>query len=279
MKSNAVQQQTIREYLLGRIAVEEREKLEEQLLIDTELYEELLVSEDELVDEYLRDDLSGADREDFESHFFAAPEHQEKVRFARAFRKYVAVSAAAAVSADVGVADQLAVKPDFSDLPPKRGLFSSFLPFQNPIVSYSALAALVLMLTGIGWVAWKNLSNPASTGQGEILAVTLTPGFQRSEGETKRFAIRSGVGTIRLQLLLPGNQYQSYEATVQDFESRAVATKSNLKPTSVDDNPAVFVDLNPSQLTPGDYVIKLSGVPPGGDSTGVASYSFRVLNQ
>ena len=67
--------------------------VEARLFTDREFYDELSIVEDELIDQYLGGAMSDADRESFESHFVSSPERQQKVRFARALKKYVSVSA------------------------------------------------------------------------------------------------------------------------------------------------------------------------------------------
>ena len=58
MKSHAKEQETIRQYLLGLLPPEEMSQLEERLLANSAFYEELLIVEDELVDEYFADELA-----------------------------------------------------------------------------------------------------------------------------------------------------------------------------------------------------------------------------
>ena len=85
-------QERIRRYLLGQLSDGAGEDFEQELLVDEELLEELLVVEDELIDEYLMGELPGDERVQFEQHFLAALERQEKLRFARALSRYVTVA-------------------------------------------------------------------------------------------------------------------------------------------------------------------------------------------
>src|SRR5262245_16068234 len=79
----------LRNYLLGTFPESEREKLEQRVLTEAAVYEELLTTEDELVDQYLTNQLSEAERKQFESHFSASQDHQQKIRFGRTFRTYI----------------------------------------------------------------------------------------------------------------------------------------------------------------------------------------------
>ena len=89
----AVDERQICQYLLGKLGVEEQQRFEEQLMTQESLFDELMVLEDELIDEYLKGTLSPVDRTDFEKHFLATPERRQKLQFAQALRKHVAATA------------------------------------------------------------------------------------------------------------------------------------------------------------------------------------------
>src|SRR5687767_9309299 len=82
-------QERIRRYLLGQLNDGAREEIEQQLILDEDLLEELLVAEEEVIDEYLTGKLGVEDRDAFERHFLATPERQAKLKFGRAFSRYL----------------------------------------------------------------------------------------------------------------------------------------------------------------------------------------------
>ena len=92
MTHETAEEKQLCQYLLGKLAEDEQRQLEEQLMTQANLFEQLEVLEDELIDEYLRNTLSNKDREGFEKHFLSSPERHQKLRFAQAFRSYVAVA-------------------------------------------------------------------------------------------------------------------------------------------------------------------------------------------
>jgi anti-sigma-K factor RskA len=80
----------IRRYLLGNIQVEdERRKIEKRLMLDDDYFEEILIEEDELIQDYVDDQLSTDERRRFEKHFFISEERRDKIKFARALRRYI----------------------------------------------------------------------------------------------------------------------------------------------------------------------------------------------
>src|SRR5919206_1681600 len=90
MSFNEKDRREARLYLLGRLESEPRsEQVEARMMSEPEYYDELLVVEDEVIDQYLSGELSAAEREGFERNFLSTPERLRKLKFARALRDYV----------------------------------------------------------------------------------------------------------------------------------------------------------------------------------------------
>ena len=260
-------QQAIRQYLLGILPQDQAEELEERLLIDGELYEELLIAEDELVDQFLSGELPDGERETVETHFLRVPGRQEQLLFARALKKYVSTNGPQAVK-NAG-AQQKTVDEGRSWLP---RLFPRY-----PALAFSLAGALVLIIVGGIWLA-SRISNRPNEPQA-VWAIELTPGLQRDEGGIKSFAIPANIDAVRLQLDLPEGQYQSYEAIVLDVDGRSVTTRKNLKAQSANGHQIVLLDVEAALLTPGDYRVKLSGLSVSGSLESLGSYPFKVLKK
>jgi hypothetical protein len=277
LETNRTQQQTIRDYLLGSLLTEQQAQFEERLLTSDEVHEELVIVEDELIDEYLREELAASDRESFESHFLVAPEHQEKLRFARTFRKYVAENAIQE-GAVVPLSERDTIEfPRTKSSQPTKSRWLGFLPIRNPIYGY-AMTAVLLLVVGVSWIAWRNL-NSSPRDPGSVLSFVLTPGLSRGEAERgNRLTVPADTGTVRLQLLLPEDRHESYEATLVNAEGRKLTTKGNLPKELVNGQPGVVLDVAASLMPAGDYQVKLNGVNPDGNSESMASYSFRIQN-
>jgi tetratricopeptide (TPR) repeat protein len=87
-------QERLRRYLLGQLADDAREGIEKDLLASEELFQELLMAEDEIIDEYLAGKLDEAGRAAFENHFLATPERHDQLKFGRAFNRFLSSEAA-----------------------------------------------------------------------------------------------------------------------------------------------------------------------------------------
>ncbi|HKP37845.1 MAG TPA: CHAT domain-containing protein [Pyrinomonadaceae bacterium] len=129
-------QERLRQFLLGQLADNARDEFEKELMANDELYQELLIVEDEIVDKYLGERMSATDRAAFEKHFLVTPERHEQLRFGRAFKRYVSSKSSSAQR------DQV---------PAPVGLWARAQPlFSSPV----RIAAFVLIGAGIAFGVW-----------------------------------------------------------------------------------------------------------------------------
>lgn len=258
MNAQTVAANVIRKYLLGQTSEAERLDLEERLLADDDTYEELLIVENELTDEYLRGRLSQTELKNFETHFLLAPSRQEKLRFARAVQEHLSTHVPA---------KKVIATPRKSSLP-------GFLAFRNPVLSYALGIAVVLLVVGISWLVLRNSTSPRST-----IALTLTPGLTRSESSVQNSVrIPPTADIVRLQLLLTEDgSYQAYNAVLQSSDGRTVAKQPAHSSESINGRRVVAVELPSTLLPAGEYRIKLSGVFTANETVDLESYSFKVV--
>jgi anti-sigma-K factor RskA len=73
-------------YLLGTLPEEEREHLDELSIVDDDVALRLRVTEDELIDAYVRGELNGSTLERFEAEYLSTPERRSRVQFAQTLR-------------------------------------------------------------------------------------------------------------------------------------------------------------------------------------------------
>jgi len=265
------------QYLLGQGPPEDSLSLEERLVTDGEFYNELLITEDDLIDQYLSGELSESEQESFENHFLATPERRRKVRFGRAFNKYV-IAVEVVPDEDASSEDVLEGMLDVPKPPPKPWYYL-FLPSQNPVLSYSLAAALLLIIATASWLALRKPIGP-SRDPARILAVTLTPGLTRGEsGGSNRLTIPADVGTVRLQLELAADEYQAYHAELLSSSGEAILSQNNLKSERINGRLIVPVDVAAGLIQAGDFRLKLSGINTSEKLESIGSYSFRSVSK
>ena len=150
MAFNEKDRQEIRLYLLGRLEPERRaQRVEERMLTEPDYYEELLIAEDEVIDQYLSRALSPDERAGFEQHFLRVPERTNKLRFARAFRDYVSA----------------APEVERAPTPVSGRLWTVFRPlFAAPARAAAATALVLICCSLLVW--WAFVSSDSETSRG-----------------------------------------------------------------------------------------------------------------
>src|SRR5262245_4991081 len=78
----------LRRYLLGTLTEEEEARHEELLLTEESYFEQLVLAEDELIDEYLRGKLTARDRERMEQRFLTSAGRRERLDLVRDLNQY-----------------------------------------------------------------------------------------------------------------------------------------------------------------------------------------------
>lgn len=149
----------IRRYLLGELSEQEREQVEQRLLSDDDFYQQLLIAEDEVVDEFVSDALTESERAKFSQRFLQVPELRQDVRFAAGLRKHT-----------LEAAPQTAV---LAPSPTRVSLFSWLRRFfMRPVLAFSLATAL---LAAVVLVALLSVQNSRLRKQVEQLQAQQTP--------------------------------------------------------------------------------------------------------
>ena len=138
----------IRKYLLGELTEADQAALEQELLIDRGKFDRVWAVENELVDSYVRGEMSRAERKRFESHYLASPLHRERVAIAESFLTNI----------DQAVEETVEVS-EKEPLVPWRRRF----PLRSPRLVFGVVLIMALLLT-FGLV-WSYIERVRLTGQ------------------------------------------------------------------------------------------------------------------
>jgi hypothetical protein len=151
MRHEVQQEIELRRYLLGELPQKDQALVEQRLFLDSDYANLLQAVEDDLIDQYLSDELSGSEREKFKNHFLLLPEHGADLRIAQALKKYLSTEAAlpTATATDNTRNDQPRNVPPFSFL-------------NKPIVWLSLTVAALVILSILTWNAFRSIRGPAA---------------------------------------------------------------------------------------------------------------------
>ena len=144
MSQDFIDPNRLRHYLLGELTEEEHlAPIEERLLVDDDFFEEFQLVKDDLIDEYVKDELTAQERQHFEQHFLTTSERREHVRHAQSLARYAKKS--------LQKAKRSAEKKDLKDSN-QTGPLSLWRWFlQTPSLRF---ATILILVVGVGFLMW-----------------------------------------------------------------------------------------------------------------------------
>ncbi|HEX7335309.1 MAG TPA: hypothetical protein VF290_27655 [Pyrinomonadaceae bacterium] len=143
MATDLNNEKLISQYLLGELSEEQQVEIEDRAFADKEYLASITAVENDLIDEYVRQELSDADRRRFESRFLASAERRKRVEFAKALAR---------VPAEVPVTEKTVV----SQWSWRESLYA-FLSGSNPAARFAFAAAMLILLVGGAWLLTTTL--------------------------------------------------------------------------------------------------------------------------
>jgi hypothetical protein len=289
MEQRLVQQTLVKKYLLGDLDEGEQERIELRLLTDKEFIEEVSITQTDLVDEYVSGNLSARERQSFEKHFLSTPKRFQKLRIARALDRHLETHTRSIAATAIRT-------PRVPILHPSRRVK----------VLLSLAAGVVLLIAGHvvrEAITHKRSNDRVIEAQKQrvilekelvklnhqttnsapaalaMLPLTLKPILVREVGENRSVAIPQSPSLIELQLELPTDEYQSYQASLQTNEDVELAAVDGLKAKTLDNGKVVILRLPAWLVGPGGYQIKLRGVLMTGQHEDVGLYPFQITSK
>lgn len=252
MTSTPEIQDQIRRYLLGELDNGVRAEVEQRLLSDGEVFEELLVAEDEIIDDYASGRLDPEERAAFEAHFLATPERQQKLRFARALHRH---------------ALNLANERETIKHPVIRSLWLG-----RPGLSWAATTVAVLaLIVGTVWFL-RSRTAPPKTFATLTLIINQSTRAEGAPIATVRLPL--GADALKLFLRLPGSV-----PPASRYRVMLEADNGETRPLEIagQDGESIALVIAVTQLKRGQYVLKLFGTAVNGVEQRIpGSYFFTV---
>ena len=284
----------ITRYFLGELSTDEAEHFDRECFSDSTFAELVFVVEDELIDRYVRNELSDADRERFEQFYLTTVARRSRV--AMATRLNLTMNSATSEKA----------KPFES-----HSIWQRLTP--NRAFTRYAFATLTLALVVIAvWLLIRNSNkeqvaqtnppinvaspvnsptpssspspaSPAPTGtpagqeptsQLATVVYTLVPGTQREVDAGERvIKLSPQTKTVELRLVIQDQVQPPYEVKLETVEGESVLVRRGLKPVAANGGQVVIVRVPASLFEARDYV----GRVVGRTGNAAPSYTFRVM--
>ncbi|HJS23336.1 MAG TPA: hypothetical protein VJ751_03125 [Pyrinomonadaceae bacterium] len=139
MAADLNNEKLIAQYLLGELSEEQQVEVEDRAFADKEYLASITAVENDLIDEYVRHELTDTDRRKFESRFLASAERRKRVEFAKALAR---------VPAKAPVAEKTWSW---------RESLYAFISGLNPAARFAFAAAMLILLVGGAWLLTTTL--------------------------------------------------------------------------------------------------------------------------
>lgn len=268
----------LREFLLGALAGDERQRIESLLQTDSQARERLLIAEQDLIEDYLEDSLTYSEKERFLSLYTQTDEQRRKLRITKSIKDWALTEGRVSQTVPATV-------PLWSRL--RRRLRGSPI-FVVPI----AVTIVIVIVLGIVWsnsrreqrkhlaveqeLAQLNSSTSLSEVPEQMISLELRPVTVRSVAPQAELNPGAGVRLVELRLpWIQKERYSTYQAELRRLSDNELFTIRNVVPAT-DRGYLIRVRLPPQILSRGSYRIDLRGISADGATGTAEEYNFFV---
>ena len=113
-----------------------------------------------------------------------------------------------------------------------------------------------------------------------IASLTLLPGISRGATSQPKLILPPNASVARLQIgIEPEEDYKSFGVELRTAGGRPVWMRDSLTARSSRGGRSIRLTLPASALLPGEYELKLKGVPETGPPEDVGFYYFQVMKR
>ena len=299
---------TLQRYLLGALADEDTERLDELSVVDVQFVLRLTAVEHDLVDSYANGELIGETLDRFKSHYLPVIARREKVEFAEALRAFeparheiaeadtvpratatffaspwLATAATVMLAAALALLfDDLRLRRDAAE---SRNVQAQFQTRQRQIedqlnAQRLAADATAQELARLRESQSVGQARPPANSPGKpssVLSFVLLPAM-RDAATPVEIRVGRGTDTVTLRLRLEAHDFASYRAVLKDVTGGRVVWRSGALHTNGGNAArSLTITLGAKLLEPKAYEVDLTGVEAQGASETIAVYPFRVV--
>lgn len=278
MKQEILTEALLRQFLLGKVDDQERERIESLFLTDSNARERVLAAEQDLVEDYLEDSLTVDDKELFLERYGQTPAQQRQLRINKTIKDWALRESESSIHTDpvrvsawARLRERLRAKPTL-------------------VIPIVVTAMIVIVVVAV-WLSSRQdarfraieqelaqLNTPASLREvpPNLRPLDVSPLALRSvENETElKKSAQAEIFELRLPWIQP-QPYSSYRAEVLRVDSDERFTIPNL-PGANDRTSPIRLRLPSHMLRRGHYKLRLSGIKADGSPGLSEEYTFAV---
>jgi hypothetical protein len=274
MRAERIDETLFLKYLLGDLSQDREVEVEDRAFADREFLDALEAAEADLIDAWVRGELSPSERRAFERRFLTSPQRRNKVEFARALAKVTSESQPA-------------------DAPRRTFWRWPFGMHWSPALQWAAGVAFLFCVAATTWFAIENAAmrsrmsvlesrldqqqhhRSTATAPG-IASLVLLPGLSRSETRVPQLSLDPTAQIIRIEVKLEArDDYPRFRAELHTRRGDEVLTLANLPRRETAEGNSVLVEVPVSVVPPGQYELQLKGIK-GNSAEDIGFYYFNI---
>ena len=268
----------IRQYLLGELDEHDQEQLEQRVITNPDYKEEVLITEEELLEEFVNGTLSLREHESFTRMYSSSPARRRKVKIAQALNKYA--------SEHAPVVQPMAQKSW------AKSLFELFST-KNRFHQLSLATLILVLVAGGSLLAYWLITHQRSANydallrlnqfgsellkpDSSVVAVRLPALLFRGTGEPRNISITKQTRTVQLWLPDPSGGAYSFRAILKRNDGSEVFTLEDLRARQVDQHSSLVLQIPAEMLTPQAYQLEIFEKRADGTYDSPSTYPLNV---
>jgi len=279
MKEEGFTDALLREFLLGKVNEEERERIENLFLTDTQARERILAAEQDLIEDYLEDSLAAADEESFLSRYGQTSTQQRQLQINKSIKKWALSESSSTHAVPVKISvwtylrERLRLKP-------------ALIPI--------AATALIAVVVAAVWLSSRREEQNRHLAIEHALAqlnafaslrevpphmrsLVLSPVTVRSSEQQPEINTRDDTRIVELRLPWIKERYSTYQAEVRRVGDDESFTIFNLQ-AETDGEYVIRIRLPVQMLRRGQYQVVLAAISSDGSASLAEDYRFTVAD-
>jgi len=248
-------------YLLEELPEDDMERFEGECFDQESWPTQINLVEEDLIDSYLRDELTPERRQRFEQNYLTTEVRQERVSMAAALLRHID---------DRNAASKATAPVPRTELTWAER-FRAFLSSQTPELRAATAIAVIAVIAGALWLIFLRGSSPKTFA---TLTLTISNSNRAEGAQVGKVKTPLNADALKIFLTLPQQSppaaHYRVELENNDGESKSVEISGQ-------DAQSVLVVIPAAQLARGQYALKLFAIKPDGAEQRInGSYYFVV---
>jgi hypothetical protein len=304
MRSERNDEKLMVQYLLGNLSEEEQVQIEDRAFSDSAYMGALEAAEADLIDAYVHDELSQAERLEFERRFLTSSNRRSKVEFARDLVRIAEESKAAEVAP--------------SERPFAWLSLVGLIRASSPVFQFASVFLVLISVAGASWLIVENramrtrvaaletdrrdletreeglrrqlgeeqaragslaaeLQKQPSVSAVPVASLVLLPGLSRAETGRTQLLLNPSAQIAHVEIVVEArDDYPRYSSELRTRSGEEVLIRGNLPRRRTAAGYVVSFDVPTSALGTGEYELALKGVANDGRAQELGYYYFSV---